>query len=170
MIEKSDLFDIGLLSFNDWSIYESGLNSNRLSFYLDAQIIPFVIANHMFEPQIETKLLKKFRQDQLEKASEKLIRVAKQILANRQQYFHRKHDLFISRSIDQYVPIIGPFFRPKDCDLVRHNVYSAKYVMPNLAPLDLKYWDFYNALVYRLRIVQPCDLTEEVLARIILDV
>ena len=112
LIEKSDLFDIGLLSFNDWSIYESGLNSNRLSFYLDAQIIPFVIANHMFEPQVETKLLK-FRQDQLEKASEKLIRVAKQILANRQQYFHRKHDLFISRSIDQYVPIIEPFFQTK---------------------------------------------------------
>ena len=112
LIEKSYLFDIGLLSFNDWAIYESGLNSNRLSFYLDAQIMPFVIANHMFEPQIETKLLK-FRQDQLEKASEKLMRVAKQIQANRRQYLHRKHDLFISRSIDQYVPIIKPFFQTK---------------------------------------------------------
>ncbi len=112
LLEKSYMFDIGLLSFNDWSIYESGLNSNRLSFYLDAQIIPFVIANHMFEPQVETKLLK-FRQDQLEKASEKLIHVAKKILVNRPQYFHRKHDLFISRSIDHYVPIIEPFFQTK---------------------------------------------------------
>lgn len=56
--EISKTFYIGLLAFHDWDVYKYGLNSNRLSAYLENGITPYAICNHSFEPEIDKIITK----------------------------------------------------------------------------------------------------------------
>ena len=51
-------FDIGLLAFYNWDVYKYGLNSNRLSAYLENNVIPYAICDHSFEPEVDRIITK----------------------------------------------------------------------------------------------------------------
>jgi hypothetical protein len=53
LAKQTQDISIGLSAFNNWDVYSTGLNSNRLSFYIEINAMPFVLSEHKFEPALE---------------------------------------------------------------------------------------------------------------------